>query len=145
MYQGIQADINAVMTEANASGLFTQTIQFMKPSGFGPSRAPSGTFVNVPGLVDLFTGASVIGCMDAPLSPGTISALEAKSLEEIESEGIRHVALNGYYPQVVENWQSENGNMNWRGVIGGVNYEVFGVETDSQRTQTRVKLRIVLV
>lgn len=145
MYQGIQADINAVMVEANALGLFNKTVQFQKPSGFGASRAPSGTFVNVPGLVDLFTGASVIGCMDAPLSPGTISSLEVKSLQEIESEGIRHVALNGYYPAVVLNWQSENSDMNWRAVIGGVNYEVFGAETDSQRTQTRVKLRLVVV
>ena len=83
--------------------------------------------------------------MDSPLSPGTISALEAKSLTEIESEGIRHVSLNGYYPQVVSNWQGENENMNWRAVIDSVNYEVFGVERDSQKTQTRVKLRIVLV
>lgn len=128
------------------SGLYVSLIQFQEPAGtFGGSGAPTGTFVNVPGLVDRFTGASAIGCMDSPLAPGTISALEAKALGEIESEGIRHVSLNGYYPAVVANWQSENANMNWRAIVDGVTYEVFGAETDSQTTQTRVKLRIVLV
>jgi len=146
MYQGIEADLQQAATEAFDSGLYVSTIQFKQPDGnFGPSGAPSGDYVNVPGLVDLITGVSAIGCMDSPLSPGTISALEAKSLTDIESEGIRHVSLNGYYPQVVSNWQGENENMNWRAVIDSVNYEVFGVERDSQKTQTRVKLRIVLV
>ena len=145
-YQGIQDDINQVMREVIASGVQVSTIQFQKPDGtFGPSGAPSGNFINVPGLVDKFTGSSAITCMDSPLAPGTISALEAKALTEIESQGIRHVSLNGYYPAVVANWQSENADMNWRAVISGVKYEVFGVETDSQHTQTRVKLRIVLV
>jgi predicted butyrate kinase (DUF1464 family) len=145
MYQGIGADIAAVMAEANASGLYVSLIQFQTPTGFGASRAPSGSYVNVPGLVDLFTGSSAIGCMDAPLAPGTISALESKSLTEIESQGIRHVSLNGYYPQVIENWSSEQENMNWRAIVDGVAYEVFSVEADSQTTQTRVKLRLVLV
>jgi hypothetical protein len=146
MYQGIGADIADVMAEANASGLFVSLIQFQEPDGtFGASGAPSGNFVNVPGLVDLFSGQSQIGCMDAPLSPGTISALEAKSLEEIESEGIRHVALNGYYPTVIANWSAETANMNWRAIVDGITYEVFSAEADSQTTQTRVKLRLVLV
>ena len=145
MYQGIQADISQAVTEVLInSGLEVSLIQFQQPDGnFGPSGAPSGTFSNVPGLVDLFTGSSWITCMDAPLSPGTISALEAKALAEIESEGIRHVALDGYYPAIVANWNS--GGSNWRAVIGTTNYEVFGVETDSQRSQTRVKLRVVNV
>ncbi len=145
MYQGIQADIQQAVTEVLIdSQLLVSTIQFQQPDGnYGPSGAPSGVFVNVPGLVDLFTGASAITCMDAPLSPGTISALEAKALAEIESEGIRHIALNGYYPAIVANWNS--GGSNWRGVIGTTNYEVFGVERDSQSTQTRVKLRVVNV
>lgn len=145
MYQGIATDITDVMAEANASGLYVSLIQFQSPSGFGPSRAPSGTFVNVPGLVDLFSGSTQIGCMDAPLSPGTISALEAKSLVEIESDGLRHVSLNGYYPTVIQNWSGEEENMNWRAIVDGITYEVFSVETDSQTTQTRVKLRLVLV
>lgn len=146
MYQGITADVAAVMTEANASGLYVSLIQFQEPDGtFGASGAPSGNFVNVPGLVDLFSGLSEIGCMDAPLSPGTISALEAKSLAEIEGEGIRHVSLNGYYPAVIANWGAPNLNMNWRATVDDITYEVFGVETDSQTTQTRVKLRLVTV
>ena len=146
MLQSLAYDINQAVAEAFNSGLFVPTIQFKQPDGtFGPSGAPSGNYVNVPGLVDLFTGASAIGCMDSPLSPGTISALEAKSLTEIEGQGIRHLMLDGYYPQVVTNFQAENANMNWRGVVSGINYEVFGVETDSQRTQTRVKLRLITV
>lgn len=146
MYQGIQDSILAVMAEANAVGVFVSLIQFQEPAGtFGASGAPNNSWVNVPGLVDLFTGDSAIGCMDAPLSPGTISALEQKSLVEIESEGIRHVALNGYYPTVVNNWKSENANMNWRATVDGATYEVFAAEADSQTTQTRVKLRLVLV
>jgi|GEM_PF-3458341 len=146
MLQSIGYDITQAIGEMVNSGLLTSLIQFQKPDGtFGPSGAPGGNFVNVPGLVDLFTGSTQITCIDAPLSPGTISALEAKALEEIEGEGMRHVALNGYYPQIVTNWQGENENMNWRAQISGINYEVFGVETDSQRTQTRVKLRLITV
>ena len=139
-------EIQQVMAEPAIAQLFVSTIQFQKPDGtFGASGAPSGNFVDVPGLVDQFTGASAIGCMDAPLSPGTISALEAKSLQEIESQGIRHVALNGYYPTVINNWKSETQGMNWRAIVDGATYEVFAAEADSQTTQTRVKLRLVLV
>jgi hypothetical protein len=132
--QGIAESVSRMMGIMVASGLFTSLVDIQQPDGnFGASGAPSNVWVDVSGL-------TAIPCMDAPLAPGTISALETKALEEIESEGIRHVVLNGYYPTIIAGWRNQ-----WRAVIDSVDYEIFGAETDSQNTQTRLKLRLVTI
>lgn len=145
MLQSLAYAKSQLVPQAIAIGQYPSLCQFMEPEGLGSSRAPTGNYVNVPGLVDLFTGNSAITCKDAPLSDSAINATEAKSLQDIESEGYRHISLSGYYPQVIQNWQVENANMNWRAVVDGTPYEVFGAEADSLRSQTRLKLRLVLV
>lgn len=132
MEQGIAYDVAEVMAQAVATGLYVSLATFQSlDTTQGPTGNPVGTYANVAGLVN-------IACMDAPLAPGTISALEAKALAEIESKGIRHVSLDGYYPAVITGWPQ-----GWRCIVDGVIYDVLGAEADSQSTQTRVKLQLV--
>jgi hypothetical protein len=134
MLQTLAYPISQVRPAVTAAGLDVSLATFQSlDSTQGPTGNPVGTYTNVAGLVN-------IPCMDAPLAPGTISALEAKALAEIESKGIRHVSLAGYYPAVVAGWPQ-----GWRAVIDGLVYDVIGAEADSQNSQTRVKLQQVTV
>ena len=135
MYQGIQADINQIMVEVVDSGLMVSLATFQQPDGnLGPSGAPSGVWVNVAGLVN-------IPCMDAVTS-ASVQATELKSLEDIMSKGMRHVLLNGYYPQATPDGQIPT---NWRAIVDGVTYDILGVEHDSQNQMTRMELELVTV
>ncbi len=130
-------EIAQVMTEAVNTGLFVSLCTIAQPDvnpGYG--GAQTGNFTNVPGLVN-------IPCMDSVPSPGSITATESKTLQEIMSLGVRHVLLNGYYPQVT----TPDGQIPtaWRATVDGVNYDLIGVEHDSQNTQTRLHLHIVTV
>lgn len=125
-------EIQQVMAEANATGLFVSLCTF---NSLDTAQGPTGNLV---GTRTPISGLTNIPCMDAPLSPGTISALEAKSLQEIEEKGMRHIILNGYYPAAVAAWQAGA-----QATIDGVNYEVFAVESDSQTQMTRVKAQLV--
>ena len=140
MLQTMAFAVSAVMATAEATGLFVSLATFQSlDSAQGPTGNPAGTYTNVVGLVN-------IPCMDAPLAPGTISALEAKALQEIESKGIRHVALNGFYPEVIAGWPE-----GWRCLVTKIatgvttTYDLIGAEPDSQASQTRVKLQLVTV
>ncbi len=134
MLQTIAYPISQVRPAVTQAGLDVSLATFQSlDSAQGSTGNPVGTYTNVAGLVD-------IPCMDAPLAPGTISALEAKALAEIESKGIRHVSLDNYYPAVVAGWPE-----GWRCIIDGITYDLIGAEADSQNSQTRVKLQIVTV
>jgi hypothetical protein len=133
-YQGIQGDINAVMTEVDSSGLLVSLATISKPDGlFGPSGAPSGNYVNVPGLM-------CIPCIDA-FSQGDIQATEVKELQEVQSRGLRHLLLNGYYPEATPDGQIPS---YWRATVDGITYDILGVEHDSQTQMTRLKLQLIL-
>ena len=130
----IQASIAGVMPAALRTGLFVSLCTITQPDGnLGPSGQPSGTFVNVPGLVS-------IPCMDAVPSDSRVQAIEAKALQEILSKGFRHVLLNGYYPEASPDGQIPTG---WRATVDSVVYDILGVEHDSQNQMTRLYLQIV--
>jgi hypothetical protein len=135
-YQGLTYELQAVMPEAIRTGLFdsaTATIQ--APDGLiGPSGAPSGTFVNVSGMVN-------IPCMAAPPSSARIQATEVKGLEEIMSLGIRHCLLDGYFTGILTQWRLlltfyQNGTL-----IGTITFDILGSEADSQTQMTRIEMR----
>lgn len=129
-------EIAQVMTEAAATGLFVSLCTISQPDvnpGYG--GAQTGNYTNVTGLVN-------IPCMDAPPSPASLTATEVKALQEIMSKGIRHLLLNGYYPETSPDGQIPT---SWRATVDGVIYDVLGVEHDSQNTQTRLHLQIVTV
>lgn len=134
MYQGLAFDIEQVMPEAIATGLFDALANIQAPDGtFGPSGAPSGNYVTVSGL-------GAIACMDAPPSDARIQATEAKSLADQLSLNMRHVLLSGYYPQIETDWRAVITKSDGVTVVV---YDVMGAESDSQTQQTRLEVRIV--
>jgi hypothetical protein len=136
MNQGLAYEIAAVMPVAFATGLFVSLCTIQMPDGtLGDTGAPSGTFVNVMGMVN-------IPCMDAPPSPGHIAATEVKALEEIAANAPRHILLNAYFAQLA----SPNGVPDgWQAIIDGVVYDLLGAEADSQTQMTRLDVRLLLV
>ena len=134
MNQGLAYELSQVMPQATATGLFVSLCTFQQPDNvFGPSGAPSGNYVDVSGLVD-------VPCMDAVPSTARVQATEVKELQDIMSKGLRHMLLNGYYPQATPDGQIPT---KWRAVVDGLTYDILGVEHDSQNTQTRIELQLV--
>lgn len=139
MYQGLGLDIAAVMPQALATGLFVSLCTIRKPDDvFGESGAPSGTYVDVPGLTN-------IKCMMAPDSVDrfSIEADETKKASQIESDSWFHVLLERFVEELGPdtNW----GNDGWVAVVDGQQYDLIGAENDSQFTQTRLSLRLTSV
>ncbi len=136
MNQGMTADISQVMVLAVGSGLFVSSFTAQQPDGVisGPG-APSGTYTDVVGL-------TAIQCMDAPAITAQIKveAFQVRTGAQVLSQADRHVLLDGYYPTLQNGWRD-----GWRAIVDGVTYNIFGVEPDSQRTQTRVTLQLATV
>lgn len=130
----IQRAIPQVMVAAVATGLFVSLCSVSQPNAaLGTSGAPSGVYTAVAGLQS-------IPCMDAVPSTARVQATEVKELADIMSKGLRHMLLNGYYPEATPDGQIPT---NWRATVDGVVYDILGVEHDSQNTQTRMELMIV--
>jgi hypothetical protein len=125
--------VAAVMPSAKATGLFTSLCDIEAPTP--ASGAISGTYTAV-------TGLQALPCMDAP-EPIPIAATEVKSALEVQSLSVRRVLLDKYYPALAPgtNW----GSIGWRAVIDGVQYDLLGAGTDSQRQTTYLKCRKVTV
>ena len=137
----IQLAIAGVMPAALATGLFVSLFTAMEPvPTIGPTGAVEFDYTPVSGLID-------IPCIAAPESPANIVATEVRALTEITASEIRHVLLDAWYPQLDAGWRGENSDDKgaWIAVIDGFNYEVAGVESDSQLTQTRVKVTLATV
>lgn len=131
MNQNFSNEIGQVMVDAIDTGLFVSLCTISAPDGLlGPSGAPSGTYTDIVGLIN-------IPCMDAVPSEARIQATEVKDLAEILATGLRHVALNGYYPQIIP-----GAGMGWRATVDGTVYDLIGAEPDSQGTQTRLHLKL---
>ncbi|HET9304871.1 MAG TPA: hypothetical protein VFO46_02480 [Candidatus Sulfotelmatobacter sp.] len=118
------------------SGLMNAKATLLQPDGtLGPGGAPSGNYVPITGLTNL-------ACIDAVPRVGTIEATEMREIKEIQAQAYRHVALAGDYfaalfPLVKHGLQCSITDPNGTAV-----YMVFGVEPDSQATQTRLHLVI---
>lgn len=127
--------VEAVMPRYRASGLMQSLCTIQKPAN-ADTGADSGVYTDVSGLVD-------IPCMNAPENIGGagVTATEVKALDQTASLELRHVLLDDYYPQLspTTNW----GDLGLIAVVDGVAFDLLGAENDSQRTQTRLKLRKV--
>jgi hypothetical protein len=144
-YQGLAYELEAVMPEASATGLFTTTLCTIQlPSGnIGPSGAPDGTFSNVTGLV-------AIPCMSAPPSNARVQATDVKSLAEIMNVGLRHALLDGYFPTIVSavaaGGRALMKTYNAAGtLVDTTAYDILGAEADSQIQQTRMELKFASI
>jgi hypothetical protein len=125
--------ILGVMPAAVATGLFVSLFTAQEPV---PTQEANGdpTLINIP-------------CTAPPESPGSITATEVRALEEITSSELHHVLLNGYYPTLDQGWRGENadGKGAWIALIDGTQYEISGVESDSQSQMTRVRVKLATV
>jgi hypothetical protein len=130
--QTIAAAIANVMPLARATGLFVSLFTAQAPDGlFGPTGAPSGSYADVVGLVD-------IACMDA-----SMSASEARALPEIIATELHHVLLDGYFLSLEAGWRGSGMPLGaWRAVVDGVAYIIEGVNFDTQNTQTVVTVKL---
>ena len=108
--------------------VFTSLCTIQSPNEtLGPSGQPLlSPWANVAGMVD-------IPCTAPPLNSVRLSASEKKSLAEILSETFLHVLLSGYYPAI---------QTRWRAVVDGTAWDILGVESDSQKSMTRMEVRI---
>jgi len=129
--------VQEVMPRAASSGFFDSTCTIQAPDGnSGPGGAPSGTYADVAGLVGVL-------CMDAPPSVARVQATEVKALAEIMAKQMRHVLLNGYFPQIAAGVAT-----GWRAIVTriagstSIVYDILGAEVDSQSTQTRLDLQL---
>ena len=81
--------------------------------------------------------------MDA-VTGAAITATELKALQEIEAKALRHVLLDGCYPQLLVLKLGGQVRALITDPLGNVTtYEVLGVEDDSQGTQTRFECQKV--
>lgn len=126
MYQGLSYEIAAVMPTTTASGLLVSTCDIQQPSGtFSASGAPDGLFVAVDGLQGIRCTAPPKGGND-----------EKRSMSEIEAFNRLHVLLEGYYPTI---------HPYMRAVVDDTNYDIVGVESDSQGQMTRLWVQEVTI
>ena len=137
----IQLAIQGVMPAVISTGLLVSLFTAMEPvPTIGATGAVLFDYTPVPGLVD-------IPCTAPPESAGSIVATEVRGLEEIVASELHHVLLDGYYPTLDAGWRGENsdGKGAWIALIDGFNYEISGVESDSQSQMTRVRVKLATV
>lgn len=130
----IAAGLANVMPQARQTGLFRSLATVLAPSGtLTAGGSPDGVYAAVAGL-------TAIPCMDAPFAVDryNIMSTEQRGQAQTTSTEIRHVLLNDYFAQLSEetNW----GGIGWKCTVDGVLYDIAGAESDSQHTQTRLRL-----
>ena len=136
MLQGLQYPLSQVMPQVTATVGWPSLCTIQSPdTAQGPTGNPVGTYSNVAGLVN-------IPCRDSVPSTARIQATELKELADIMSKGLRHMLLNGYYPQATPDGQIPS---YWRANVDGVIFDIIGVEHDSQNIQTRLEMQVVSI
>lgn len=135
MQQGFGYAISSVMPLAAATGLFVSLATFYMPV---QTQGPTGNFI---GTYSAVNGMTNIPCMNAPESIGRPTATERKSEPDVLAESFRHVLLDGYYPFA----GNAATGLGWRVNVDGIMYDLIGAESDSQMTQTRLRLQLVQV
>lgn len=141
MNQSISVAIDMVMPAALQSGLFVSLFTAMEPvPTIGPTGAVEFNYTPVAGLAN-------IACMSAPPSSARIQSTEVRALEDITAAELHHVLLNGWFPTLDAGWRGENsdGKGAWIAQIDGYNYEISGVESDSQSIMTRVTVKLATI
>jgi hypothetical protein len=145
MNQSLSVELSQVMPFALATGLFTSTASF-----YAPVQTQGATGNSIGGTAAI-AGLQNIPCMNAPRSsgPGAVSSQEKREVPYIQADRSRHVLLNAYYPQLDTN-PTRGAAVGWQCVItdqnGVSNTYIFqGGEGDSQQTQSRVSLELVVI
>jgi hypothetical protein len=120
------------MPLAIQTGLFVSLFTALQPpTRQGPTGNIIGDWTPIPGLID-------IACTAPPLRDASITATEARELEQILAKEFKHVLLSGWYPQLEQGIAT-----GWRCLVDGNELVMLGAESDSQFTQTRVRVEFV--
>lgn len=135
MQQGFGYALSSVMPLAVQTGLFISLATFYSPV---QTQGPTGNYL---GTYTAVSGMTNIPCMDAPESMMRPTATEAKTEPNVLAESFRHVLLNGWYPLA----SNASAGLGWQVDVDGTRYDLLGAESDSQHTQTRLKLQRVTV
>lgn len=146
MNQTIAGDIDAVMPTLLDSGLMSTLCTIIVPAGvvndtlvggvlnsqFDAGGAPDPTIPGIP-----LSGCQNIPCTAPPLSyGGKVLPTEVKELKQIMAKTPLHVLLGGYFPQILSHYIA---------VINNLNFEIMGVEHDSQQQMTRLAVQLATV
>lgn len=124
--------IARVMPAAIATNLADSLITIQEPPAtYDAAGAPVvGPYTDVAGLIGL-------RCMRAPfITSERMVADELKALPEVAEMQLFHVWMEGWFPQIVAHW---------RAIIDGQAHDILGVEWDSQKQMTRLKVQVLNV
>lgn len=129
MNQGILGDVSAVVPEVAKSGLLVSLCTItVPPEVFGPSGAPIATAPYIP----LSAEYTDIPCSAPPLGIGeTVQPTEVKDMQEISAKQPHDVFLGGYFPLIT---------MDCRAVVDGIEYDIVGINQDSQKQHTSLAI-----
>ncbi len=78
--------------------------------------------------------ANVTGLVSLPCRLAPVNATEVRQATGTFAEATHTIALAGYYSAIVETQ---------RAVVGGVNYDIVGVQHDGNSKSTRLLVRLV--
>ena len=135
MNQSLLYEIQSVMTDAVATGLFSSVATFYDRSG---SVDPDTGQLDQTNLVAV-SGLSGIACMIAPMmSRGDPMVQGFRAVQGYAEMPERHILLDGYYPTVIQRYIVD---------VDGTQYAITpgGVEQDSQKQMTRLAVRTYVI
>lgn len=129
MNQSIQYEVDAVMPAAVGSGLMVSSCNIQQRTNTVSATGQPNltTWVNIPGLQNIQCQLS-IQRVTMPNQSATM-----RKAEELDTETQLHLLLSGHYPQILQQNQA---------VVDGTAYEIMAVESDSQKVQTRLAVRV---
>lgn len=81
-----------------------------------------------------FAGHVNLPCAFARVGGGQVGLTEVRRTDQLLDIEDRHIALRGYFPDITPQM---------RAIVSGETYEVVGVDHDSHRQTTRVRVRKV--
>ena len=129
MNQGILYELGQVLPGVEALGLFDSlcTIQQRTNTVSALGQPDLTDWNDIPGLTNIQSMLSI----QRTALPN--QAATVRTPEQFDTQTQLHLLLNGYFPQILQQNQA---------VVDGTPYEIMAVESDSQKTQTRLALRV---
>lgn len=138
MNQSLQFDLSAPIAAVTAAGLFS-SLCTVKQATNVPNAETGQVDLTDAGFTNIITD---VPCMRAPFNPVRIMADSKATPTMSEEFNPFHLLLNGYYPQVPE---ALNSPAQLLVIIDGVQHDILGVESDSQKQMTRLHVTQVSV
>ena len=129
MRQGLYTQPDAAINAVIASGLMISVCNIQQLTGAtnAMGQVDTSDWVDVAGLTGLQCQFSV----QLPGRPDQGDVARLQNQTDVKNEF--HVLLGGYYPGILQRYTA---------VIDGIRYQIQTAESDSQKTQTRMAVRV---